>query len=403
MANAIFHAHGPVVVTQTNDMYLGAQRLSNNTGEMTAVIEALLWILMKHRFGQTHLDLLSKPLLIITDSAYVLGLFNGTLLPRENFLIASLLKHLFDLVRSLVTLGIRWTRGHSGNEGNEIADMLAGMGRRPEAEIYARPFIDQWGEEDFRKKIIGTGFKTAHYPSVGRAAKRCNNRRGGGGVIDLIEPTDISSRIAYWRNDEKVLSLSEFTKSVADISKECGVPRKRAGCRLADDDELVVHHQALVSQRSICRCSLTRARLSLDICRSRRKIRTKKVEMEAIAAAKYGRAPRNPQKPPRIYALKDNVDAAIIYDDPDDLHKHVYDFFHNLFTVPDDAHDFVPLWIYNDFRYDDLDSLGYFDGATLNTLLLEMPLGKTGTEDCIVCEILRGFGCRHLGPPCRQF
>lgn len=40
-----FSAFGSVITIQTNLMYVGAQRLSNNSGEMTAIIDALLWLL----------------------------------------------------------------------------------------------------------------------------------------------------------------------------------------------------------------------------------------------------------------------------------------------------------------------------------------------------------------------
>ena len=41
----IAHAYGPVITDQTHNDYIGAQNLSNNTGELTAINEALKWII----------------------------------------------------------------------------------------------------------------------------------------------------------------------------------------------------------------------------------------------------------------------------------------------------------------------------------------------------------------------
>ena len=71
IAEATFYAQGQVFTTQSNQHYVGAQRHSNNTGEIAAVADALLWIiLILQSPNEVALnELLTKPLLIVTDSA----------------------------------------------------------------------------------------------------------------------------------------------------------------------------------------------------------------------------------------------------------------------------------------------------------------------------------------------
>ena len=47
------------------------------------------------------------------------------------------------------------------------------------------------------------------------------------------------------------------------------------------------------------------------------------------------------------------------------------------------------MWIHDAFNAEDLDDIGQIDGSLLNHLILEMPLGKVGSEDQIVVEMLR--------------
>ena len=61
---------------------------------MSAVVEALLWILMVAQSSAPgpFSDLLDKPLLIVTESRYALGICNGSITPKENLLLAILMK-----------------------------------------------------------------------------------------------------------------------------------------------------------------------------------------------------------------------------------------------------------------------------------------------------------------------
>ena len=103
---------------------------TNNIAEVVAVIMALqAWS--------------SHNLHIITDSSFVIRLFQGGLLTLEHdgwpdlplsqygnpFSLSSLFQHLLYLARQHNTfLRISWVKGHSGNYGNSRADELALLG-----------------------------------------------------------------------------------------------------------------------------------------------------------------------------------------------------------------------------------------------------------------------------------
>ena len=124
------------------------------------------------------------------------------------------------------------------------------------------------------------------------------------------------------------------------------------------------------------------------------RVREKRADLQAFEAAKYGRAPYRAKPTHRIYSLEDPKDEDISYTE-DDIIKHVEDFYRDLFSDLSNTH-ILPTWIFETFRREDLDNLGFFDGATLQILILEMPLGKVGTDDTIVVEMLRQLDLETL-------
>ena len=95
---------GKVTTAQTAGEYLGAEVASNNTAEITALIESLIWIeqvISKH----THSD---SGFAIFSDSRYVVGMLTGKFNPKENILIAVLAKHLWMRVKTKLAASIFW-------------------------------------------------------------------------------------------------------------------------------------------------------------------------------------------------------------------------------------------------------------------------------------------------------
>ena len=110
-------ASGPVCTDQRHVKYIGARVGSNNTGELTAIIEALLY---------AH-ELEYREVVIYADSQWSLNMITGKWRPKTN-------KDLVLLAQTLayeagIKTSFQWVKGHAGHYYNCIADGLAAQGR----------------------------------------------------------------------------------------------------------------------------------------------------------------------------------------------------------------------------------------------------------------------------------
>ena len=150
MPRELMRAHGPVVTKEASPFYLGCDRKSNNTAELSAAIEALLFIISNM---QTGVWVVSSGVSLFTDSKYVLGLATFKFAPKENLLMGRLLQHLVRFASKLFTVQFIWVKGHSSCIANQIADKLAkdGADFLQRASWWRRPFVLwDWGMEDFQ-------------------------------------------------------------------------------------------------------------------------------------------------------------------------------------------------------------------------------------------------------------
>ena len=121
--NCLCELYAPVCLDKEDQRYLGAEQASNNTGELTAIAEALTW-LKEECPGPA-----DTPAEIIYDSRYAADLTLGVTEPHANHTLAQQCHALYRAVTRTRPLSFRWVKGHSNVPGNDKADELADKGR----------------------------------------------------------------------------------------------------------------------------------------------------------------------------------------------------------------------------------------------------------------------------------
>jgi len=107
----------------------GIERLTNNTAELKAVIEAL-------RFARNDPAAKGRPVLLRYDSAYAALISCGVWKAKANKALAKVAQDEWALTRRK-TGGRLWlshVKGHSGHRWNHRADRLADAGRHGETQ-----------------------------------------------------------------------------------------------------------------------------------------------------------------------------------------------------------------------------------------------------------------------------
>lgn len=114
----IYEDNGKVILDKDHDSYLGASKMTNNTGELTAIGEALRYIIAK----------VPDEVCIRYDSVYaansIQGIFNGL----KNKLLIYKIRDLYKEVNERVSFD--HIKAHSGNKFNDRADELASKKRQ---------------------------------------------------------------------------------------------------------------------------------------------------------------------------------------------------------------------------------------------------------------------------------
>lgn len=113
---------GPVELGRASPHFLGAEKCSNNTGELSAIGEALLWLRDE--------DATTSAAVICYDSKYAANVTNGTYQAHKNVELATTCRRLYasELVRRTRQLTFQHVKGHSGDVMNDRADELVQRG-----------------------------------------------------------------------------------------------------------------------------------------------------------------------------------------------------------------------------------------------------------------------------------
>ena len=118
---------GRVITNAQQAGYIGAQRATNNTAELTAIARALEYIIE---------DKSGRPAVIRYDSMYAGNIATGTWRARANRALAQRIRALWTRAHDHLQ-GQLWAShvyGHNGHKWNERADELARRGARASNE-----------------------------------------------------------------------------------------------------------------------------------------------------------------------------------------------------------------------------------------------------------------------------
>ena len=117
---------GEVVTSPVSDGFLGAEVGSNNTAELSAIANALRWLLTQGDVGFATIK---------ADSEYALNIASGLWKAKANKELASKTRNLWHEAAQILELNRENVTAHRGHRWNERADHLAFRAMRGEVPL----------------------------------------------------------------------------------------------------------------------------------------------------------------------------------------------------------------------------------------------------------------------------
>jgi ribonuclease HI len=113
---------GLVELDASSRWFLGCEKHTNNTGELTGVVQALLWLLFVAPDDR-------EPAVICGDSLYAMEATEGIIEPSTNLWVIVTMQELLRRARERREVSFVHVKGHFDDEGNSRADELAWWGK----------------------------------------------------------------------------------------------------------------------------------------------------------------------------------------------------------------------------------------------------------------------------------
>ena len=125
-STTLVELYGPVITNAHSCYSFGANTHTNNTAELQAIGEALLWCVAHPNQKSVHIH---------TDSTYAIKSITGSYTPKNNKQCILTIQKLYQHVHTARHLQLSYVKAHSNDPGNERADALANKGRKGESSV----------------------------------------------------------------------------------------------------------------------------------------------------------------------------------------------------------------------------------------------------------------------------
>ena len=159
---------GCVTLDPTLPTFLGAEQHTNNTGELSGLMEGILWLL--HEDPSPRSSVLLKP-----DSEYIMGAATGDVSPSKNVAMVRELQRLYALLLRQRNGKVKWAhvKSHTCHVWNDRADELATAGALLTVETSRVPG-ERW------RRVRLDGLLSPHKPTLAtRCQLTCTLTRNG--------------------------------------------------------------------------------------------------------------------------------------------------------------------------------------------------------------------------------
>ena len=139
--------YGPVMTDMWDHRWLGAREKTNNTGELSAIGEAMLWL------AQEAPDEGGLPVMLRYDSEYAANIALGRYDPQTNEELAREVKRTVTEVMEKRVITWQHVYGHTGAVDNEVADRCADLGARGEISTMSKRWAAPRGVYEARINV----------------------------------------------------------------------------------------------------------------------------------------------------------------------------------------------------------------------------------------------------------